>query len=195
MSRRLILRLALGAVALVLGLVALGLFLRDQSMGAASGGQSNSGPAMTVVDAGPVPTLTVAELQPVAINEQSVKDGMMIAVLSVVTQTRLGDFTPDTGNAFLVIDARIENQGRERGAYSFLFFGVTDAAGKIYRPPRASPNMAPGPALISGELDLKAVVRGNVVIEMPLSLASGVIKYTDERANSEYWYVHQFAWK
>ena len=106
-----------------------------------------------------------------------------------------GEITPDTGNAFLVIDARIENQGRERGAYSFLFFGVTDAAGKIYRPPRASPNMAPGPALASGELGLRAVVRGSVVIEMPLSLASGVIKYTDERANSEFWYVHQFAWK
>jgi hypothetical protein len=189
------------AVTVLLILLFAGIWLLNNNP--LSTGPSDANPAnrisstqgMTEITRRPVPTLAVIDLPPVDVGRPSTKDGIAITILGVTTQKSLGDFTPGTGNAYLVADVKIENAKADPIQFSNLYFAVTASNGETYRPAHSSSDFAPKPALIPGNLPKGASVRGNVVFEVPTSLTSGMIKYVNEQANAEIWYQYQFAWK
>ena len=143
----------------------------------------------------PVPTLAVVDLPPVGLGQPSTKDGLSVTILGITFQKALGDITPNTGNIYLVADVQLENTGVDSFAFSNLNFGVTDAAGHTYQPAHGSFDYAPAPALKPGQLAKGDHVGGNVVIEIPASLSTGMVSYQNEQANVEIWYRYQFTWK
>ena len=163
--------------------------------GANSANQVPLTPGMTETTRRPVPTLAIIDLPPVDMGQPGTKDGVTITILGVKTQKSLGDFTPGTGNIYLVADVQIENSRSDSIQFSFLYFAVVGSNGQTYRPAHGSSDYAPAPALIPGQLAKGASIRGNVVFEIPASVTTGMIQYRNEQPNTEIWYQYQFAWK
>ncbi len=141
------------------------------------------------------PTLAITDLPPVPLGQPSAKDGLVVTVYGIAAHETVGGFSPMAGNTYLVVDAQVENTGEDPFQVSFLFFGVMDAGGQSYYPPHSSPDFAPQPALDPTKIASGASIRGNVMFEVPSSVASGVITFMAERPGAHTWYRHQFTWK
>jgi hypothetical protein len=163
--------------------------------GAHSTNQASLTQEMTEIIRRPVPTLAIIDLPPVDVGQPSAKDGIAITILGVTTLKSLGDFTPGSGNSYLVADVQLENSGPGPIQFSFLHLAVTDSNSQAYRPAHGSSDYAPAPALIPGQLAKGASIRGNVVIELPASVTTGMIQYLNEQDNAEIWCQYQFTWK
>jgi hypothetical protein len=194
MPRRLRMPVVVMAALLVLFFAGLGLVSCGPA-GANSANQISLTPGMTEITRRPVPTLAIIDIPPVDMGQPSTKDGVAITILGVTTQKSLGDFTPGSGNIYLVADVQLENSKPDPIQFSFLHFAVRDSNGQTYRPAHGSSDYAPAPALIPGKLATGISIRGNVVFEIPASVTTGMIQYLNEQDNAEIWYQYQFAWK
>ncbi|MDQ4077361.1 MAG: DUF4352 domain-containing protein [Chloroflexota bacterium] len=110
-----------------------------------------------------------------AVGERVERSGIAVTVNEVSTAEQIDDDAiAEEGITYLVLDVTIENVGHEEGVpYDRRYFIVEDAENVEYM----SAEVAPEPALTSGELAQGEAVRGNVAFEIPSGVFDLVAVY------------------
>lgn len=116
----------------------------------------------------PTPTPAIAQ-----IGQRVEAGGIALTIQGASTVSAFDFMTAAEGKTYLVLDALIENVGRDTAPYNPLYFSIKDADGFQYN----SSLLAPDPSLKSGDLPQGDRVRGNIAFEIPVGAAGLVLTY------------------
>jgi hypothetical protein len=116
----------------------------------------------------PTPTPAIAQ-----VGQRVEAGGIALTINSADTMASFDFMTAVEGKTYLVLDALIENVGRDTAPYNPLYFSLKDADGFQYN----SSLLAPDPSLKSGDLPQGDRVRGNIAFEIPVGAAGLVLTY------------------
>jgi hypothetical protein len=89
---------------------------------------------------------------------------LSVTVNSAVKKTKLGQYTPNKGNLFLVLDVTIQNNDKNNDfEYTTTSFALSDNLNTNRRPPLGKFSSGLDNQLISGTISLKSKITGQVV--------------------------------
>jgi hypothetical protein len=93
-----------------------------------------------------------------------VNGGLSVTVNSAGKKTALGEFTPKSGNIFLVLDVTIQNNDKNKDfEYTAASFALSDNLNTNRRPPLGKFSYGLNNQLISGTIPLKSKITGQIV--------------------------------